>query len=71
MANYFEAVSKPDWLLYQYHVDFNPAIDSKRMRQALLHNHNSLFPDNKAFDGSTLYSLTKLPNEVSFKNFLI
>lgn len=65
MANYFEAVSKPDWLLYQYHVDFNPAVDSKRMRQALLHNHNNLFPDNKAFDGSTLYSLTKLPNEIT------
>ena len=65
MANYFEAVSKPEWLLHQYHVDFNPPVDSKRMRQALLHSHNDLFPDNKAFDGSTLYSLTKLPNEVS------
>ena len=65
MANYFEAINKPNWLLYQYHVDFNPQIDSRRMRQAMLHQHNNLFPDNKAFDGSTLYSLTKLPNEVT------
>ena len=65
MANYFEVKNKPNWLLYQYHVDFNPQIDSRRMRQALLHQHNNLFPNNKAFDGSTLYSFTMLPNEVT------
>ena len=35
------------------------------MRIALLKNHDALFPMNKAFDGSTLYSLTKLPNELT------
>lgn len=35
------------------------------VRIALLNNHNALFPQNKAFDGSTLYSLTKLPDEIT------
>lgn len=66
-CNYFEVLNKPDWVLYQYHVDFQPEIESRRMRVALLNVHNSLFPSNKAFDGSTLYTLTKL-DEVIFLN---
>ena len=66
MANYFEVINKPNWVLYQYHVDFNPQIESRRLRMALLHTHNSLFPQNKAFDGSTLFSLTKLPDDVKY-----
>jgi aubergine-like protein len=64
MANYFEVISKPNWILYQYHVDFVPQIESKRLRQAMLHCHDELFPQHYAFDGSTLYTLTKLPDEV-------
>ncbi len=29
LCNYFEVINKPDWVLYQYHVDFAPVIDSK------------------------------------------
>lgn len=65
LCNYFEVLSHPDWVLYQYHVDFLPVIDSRRMRQALLKNHDHLFPRNKAFDGSTIYSLDRL-EEVQF-----
>jgi aubergine-like protein len=50
--------------LYQYHVDFDPQIESKRLRIGLLKQHESLFV-NKAFDGMTLYSLTKLDQEVT------
>jgi aubergine-like protein len=64
LCNYFEVINKPEWVLYQYHVDFMPPIDSRRMRIALMRNHDQLFPLNKAFDGTTLYSLTRLPNEV-------
>ena len=28
-------------------------------------NHDHLFPLNKAFDGSTLYTLTRLPEEIT------
>jgi len=65
LCNYFEVLSQPDWVLYQYHVDFAPVVESKRMRIALFKNHDALFPLNKAFDGSTLYSLTKLHDEVT------
>lgn len=51
-------------MLYQYHVDFDPVIESKRLRVALFNQHNKLFDNVKAFDGMTLYSLTKLPNDV-------
>lgn len=65
LCNYFEVLNKPDWVLYQYHVDFSPVIESRKMRLGLFRNHDALFPLNKAFDGSTLYSLTKLENEVT------
>jgi len=29
LCNYFEVINRPDWVLYQYHVDFAPVIDSK------------------------------------------
>jgi hypothetical protein len=62
LCNYFEVVSKPDWLLHQYHVSYAPEIDSKGFRIKLMHDHDKLFPTNKAFDGSTLYTLTRLTN---------
>jgi hypothetical protein len=64
-CNYFKVLSKPDWVLFQYHVDFSPVIESRRMRIALLKNHDALFPRNRAFDGSSLYSLTKLDQEIT------
>lgn len=65
LCNYFEVTNKPDWVLHQYHVDFAPVIDSRSLRIGLMKNHNDLFPLNKAFDGSTLYSLTKLHDEIT------
>ncbi len=47
------------------HVDFAPVVDSKLTRLLLMRPHDGLFR-NKAFDGSTIYSLTKLPEEVRF-----
>ena len=64
-CNYFKILSAPDWVLYQYHVDYAPPIDSRKMRIALLKNHDHMFPLNKAFDGMTLYSLTKLHDETT------
>ncbi len=60
LTNYFELLSKPNWTLYQYHVDFDPPTESKRLRIGLISEHNALFGNNKAFDGTTLFSLTKL-----------
>lgn len=65
LCNYFEILSQPNWVLYQYHVEYTPVVESKKIRIALLASHETLFPTNKAFDGSTLYSLTRLPNNVT------
>jgi aubergine-like protein len=64
-TNYFELISNPNWTLYQYHVDFEPAVESKRLRMGLIKEHETLFANNKAFDGTTLFSLTKLDNPVN------
>lgn len=37
----------------------------KALRVGLMKNHDHLFPQNKAFDGSSIYTFTKLPNTVT------
>ena len=63
-TNFFEIVNRPDWALYQYHVDFDPPIESKALRCGLLNEHDHLFKNAKAFNGRTLFSMTKLDREV-------
>jgi hypothetical protein len=62
-TNYIELLNEPNWILYQYHVDFEPDIQSRRLRVGLLNQHSQLF-GAKAFDGKTLFTLTRLDNEV-------
>ena len=64
MSNYFRLESAPDWHLYQYHIDFNPPCDSKRLRIALLFNHEELLGKTRAFDGMVLFLPKKLPDQV-------
>lgn len=66
MTNYFKLECAPDWHMYQYHVDFNPQIENKRMRIALLFHHSELLGETRAFDGMMLYLPKRLPQEVSF-----
>ncbi|XP_052219954.1 piwi-like protein 1 [Dreissena polymorpha] len=64
-ANYFRLEQAPDWHLYQYHVDFKPDVDSKRLRIGLLYSHEELLGPTKAFDGMTLYLPHRLQNTVT------
>jgi aubergine-like protein len=64
LTNYFELLSKPSWTLHQYHIDFDPPTESKRLRIGLFSEHSALFPC-KAFDGTTLFSLNKLDQPVT------
>ena len=64
ITNYFNLEQAPDWHLYQYHVDFNPPVESKRMRIALLCSHEDLIGKTKAFDGMVLFLPIKLQNQV-------
>jgi aubergine len=61
-TNFFEVQTPQNWKLNQYHVDFDPQIESRRIRIGLLlTTHAALFPTNRAFDGQTLYTTTDLP----------
>ena len=64
-TNHYQLLNQPNWVLYQYYVDFDPPMDSKRLRIALFNQHSALFDNTKAFDGMTLYALKKLPDEVT------
>ncbi len=63
-----KGATQPNWILYQYHVDYAPVVDSKRTRVLLMRPHDNLF-GNRAFDGSTIYSPAKLPEGVRFLYF--
>lgn len=64
VSNYFKLVSAPGWQLYQYHVDFNPAMDSRKLRKGLLGSHGDQLFSSYLFDGMQLFASTKLPDEV-------
>ncbi|KAF4076549.1 hypothetical protein AMELA_G00216250 [Ameiurus melas] len=61
-ANYVRLLSRPQWVLYQYHVDFKPQMESRRLRFALLCNHEELLGKAKTFDGSILFLPHRLSN---------
>ncbi|OWF41593.1 piwi-like protein 1 [Mizuhopecten yessoensis] len=64
-TNFFTFDCDEDWSLYQYHVDFNPMIDSRKMKAGLLFTHAELLGATRVFDGMILYLPRKLPQEVT------
>ncbi|KAG9354828.1 hypothetical protein JZ751_001541 [Albula glossodonta] len=61
-ANYFRILSRPQWVLYQYHVDFNPPMESRRLRSALLFQHDETLGTARTFDGAILFLPRRLHN---------
>ncbi|KAG7332045.1 hypothetical protein KOW79_003879 [Hemibagrus wyckioides] len=61
-ANYMRLLSRPQWALFQYHVDFKPPVESRRMRFALLFNHEELLGKTRTFDGAILFLPHRLHN---------
>uniref|UniRef100_A0A8C8A1C7 Piwi-like RNA-mediated gene silencing 1 n=1 Tax=Oryzias sinensis TaxID=183150 RepID=A0A8C8A1C7_9TELE len=53
-ANFYRILSRPQWVLYQYHVDFKPPMESRRLRTALLYRHAEVIGDARTFDGALL-----------------
>ncbi|TKS79036.1 Piwi-like protein 1 [Collichthys lucidus] len=66
-ANFFRIVSRPQWVLYQYHVDYNPPMESRRLRSALLFQHEEVLGSARSFDGSLLF----LPNRLHSKETVL
>ncbi|XP_074526370.1 piwi-like protein 1 [Halichoeres trimaculatus] len=66
-ANFFKILSRPQWVLYQYHVDFNPAMEARRVRSALLFQHDELLGSARSFDGALLF----LPHRLHSKETVL
>uniref|UniRef100_A0A668A751 Piwi-like RNA-mediated gene silencing 1 n=1 Tax=Myripristis murdjan TaxID=586833 RepID=A0A668A751_9TELE len=62
-SNFFRILSRPRWVLYQYHVDFNPPMESRRLRSALLFQHEETLGSSRTFDGAILFLPRRLPNK--------
>uniref|UniRef100_A0A6Q2XKA3 Piwi-like protein 1 n=1 Tax=Esox lucius TaxID=8010 RepID=A0A6Q2XKA3_ESOLU len=65
-ANFFKILSRPQWVLYQYHVDFKPVMESRRLRSALLFQHEETLGKARTFDGAILFLPHRLHNSVQF-----
>ncbi|CAJ1068058.1 piwi-like protein 1 isoform X1 [Xyrichtys novacula] len=66
-ANFFRILSRPQWVLYQYHVDFKPPMESRRLRSALLFHHEETLGSTRVYDGATLF----LPHRLHSKETLL
>ena len=64
ITNFFEMKQSEDYCLYQYHVDFQPMIDSIKLRKFLLKRCVDLIGPVKAFDGMVLFCNRKFNKEV-------
>ena len=63
MANYVVLSNRPGHAIYQYNVSYNPPVDNKRMRLALLYHHEeALIGKVHSFDGMVLYLPHRLHN---------
>lgn len=63
-ANFFRILSRPQWVLYQYHVDFKPPMESRRLRSALLFHHEEALGSARSFDGALLFLPHRLHSKV-------
>ncbi|CAF4140900.1 unnamed protein product [Rotaria sp. Silwood2] len=55
IANYIKILTKPQWELFQYHIEFIPNVENKRFRREIISQHRTKFKD-VAFDGTTIYT---------------
>lgn len=63
-TNHFRLTSRPQWALYQYHIDYNPLMEARRLRSALLFQHEDLIGKCHAFDGTILFLPKRLQQKV-------
>ncbi|KAK6165172.1 hypothetical protein SNE40_023615 [Patella caerulea] len=63
-ANYIRVKCKNEGV-YQYHVSYNPQVDSKFVRIRMVYEHKEVLGETKAFDGALLFLPKKLPQETT------
>ncbi|XP_006147405.1 piwi-like protein 1 [Tupaia chinensis] len=64
-TNHFRLTSRPQWALFQYHVDYSPLMEARRLRSALLFQHEDLIGRCHAFDGTILFLPKRLQHKVT------
>nr|XP_020644546.1 piwi-like protein 1 [Pogona vitticeps]XP_020644547.1 piwi-like protein 1 [Pogona vitticeps]XP_020644548.1 piwi-like protein 1 [Pogona vitticeps] len=64
-TNHFRLTSRPQWALYQYHIDYSPQMEARRLRSALLFQHEDLIGKTHAFDGTILFLPKRLEQKVT------
>ncbi|XP_017770154.1 PREDICTED: protein aubergine isoform X2 [Nicrophorus vespilloides] len=62
-ANYFDLLSKPNWCIYQYRVDFAPEEELTSVRKSLFRTAVKDFLFGYLFDGTVLYAPNRLSQE--------
>ncbi|XP_054655493.1 piwi-like protein 1 [Dunckerocampus dactyliophorus] len=62
-SNFFGILSCPGSLLYQDHVDFQPSMESGRLRSALLFQHEQDLGSDHCLDGASLFLPLRLPEQ--------
>ncbi|XP_051887860.1 piwi-like protein 1 [Pristis pectinata] len=65
ITNFIRLISRPQWVLYQYHVDYNPQMESRRLRTVLLFMHDKVLGRTRVFDGTLLFLPKKLEERVT------
>jgi aubergine-like protein len=39
VANYIKILTRPQWELFQYHIEFTPDVENKRFRREIITQH--------------------------------
>lgn len=65
LSNYFRLVTKPQWRIVHYHVEFAPEIEIVRVRCGVLSQHAESFGTGYLFDGSQLFTTKKFDKDVT------
>lgn len=69
-TNYFKLLTTPNWCLYKYRVDFEPEEERTVVRKGLLRVHQKKI-DPYIFDGTVLYTSTRLPDVKILRYFIL
>lgn len=64
-VNYIKLRTEPDKGVFEYLVDFQPAIASKNVRCKLINKMRDVIGETRTFDGVTLYLPIKLPEVIT------
>ena len=64
-TNVFPIRMRQDYVLYHYHVDFNPPVPSTAVRKSMIAEKREMFGNFYMFDGMQLFLQLRLENDVS------